>query len=145
LKKNNYCGIDIGNNGGVAVISQDGNFVDCQKLKCSNDKICKFLKKYSKNSYFFVEHVHSSPQMGVRSAFTFGQNFGFILGSLTSFGVGFELISPQKWQKKLNCLTKGNKNITKNLAQELFPDVKITHYIADALLIAEYGRKEKEV
>jgi hypothetical protein len=38
-------------------------------------------------------------------------------------------------------MTKGDKNITKRKAQELFPEIKITHAIADSLLIAEYGRR----
>jgi hypothetical protein len=37
-------------------------------------------------------------------------------------------------------MTKGNKNITKQKAQELFPGIKVTHAIADALLIATYGK-----
>jgi hypothetical protein len=41
----------------------------------------------------------------------------------------------------MSCLTKGDKNVTKSRAQELFPEVKVTHAIADALLIAEYGRR----
>jgi len=31
--------------------------------------------------------------------------------------------------------------VSKRKAQELFPAIKITHAIADALLIAEYGRR----
>ncbi len=47
-----------------------------------------------------------------------------------------------RWQKEMGCLTKGDKNVTKRRAQELFPTLKITHAIADALLIAEYGRTQ---
>jgi len=45
------------------------------------------------------------------------------------------------WQKALGCMTKGDKNITKRLASELFPAIKCTHTVSDALLIAEYGRR----
>ena len=41
----------------------------------------------------------------------------------------------------MSWLSKGDKNVTKSRAQELFPELKITHAIADALLIAEYGRR----
>jgi hypothetical protein len=41
----------------------------------------------------------------------------------------------------MQCLTGGDKNISKRRAQELFPSLKITHAVADALLIAEYGRR----
>jgi hypothetical protein len=39
-------------------------------------------------------------------------------------------------------MTKGDKNISKAKAQELFPDKKIIHATADALLIALYGTKQ---
>ncbi len=38
-------------------------------------------------------------------------------------------------------LTKGDKNVSKRRAQELFPALKVTHAIADALLIAEFARR----
>jgi hypothetical protein len=55
-------------------------------------------------------------------------------------------VAPKKWQARLNCPTRGDKNISKNLAIKVFPfltDAKgkstITHGTADALLIALYG------
>jgi hypothetical protein len=39
-------------------------------------------------------------------------------------------------------MTKGDKNVSKRKAQELFPQIKVNHYIADALLIAAYGAKQ---
>jgi hypothetical protein len=41
----------------------------------------------------------------------------------------------------MQCLTKGDKNVSKAAAQRLWPKLKITHANADALLIAEYGRQ----
>jgi hypothetical protein len=38
-------------------------------------------------------------------------------------------------------MTKGDKNVTKRMAQQLYPDIKITHANADALLIHEYGKQ----
>lgn len=65
-------------------------------------------------------------------------------------GLRVEYVSPQKWQRALGLLSKGRglgqgdtakKNRNKAKAQELFPGVKVTHAIADALLLAEYGRR----
>jgi hypothetical protein len=64
--------------------------------------------------------------------------------ALTAAGIPFERVTPQKWQKAMGCMTKGDKNVSKRRAQELFPQLKITHAIADALLIAEYGRKQNQ-
>ena len=82
--------------------------------------------------------------MGVKSAFTFGQGFGHIEMALTAAGIPFERVSPQKWQKAMGCLTKGDKNVSKRRAQELFPHLKVTHATADALLIAAYGRRNEQ-
>jgi len=42
----------------------------------------------------------------------------------------------------MGCMTKGDKNVSKRRSQELFPQIKVTHAIADALLIASYGAKQ---
>jgi hypothetical protein len=90
----------------------------------------------------YLEQVYSSPQQGVKSAFTFGNGFGHLEMALTAAGIPFTRVRPQIWQKELNCLTGGQKNITKQRAQELFPSIKVTHAIADALLIAKYGTQQ---
>jgi Holliday junction resolvasome RuvABC endonuclease subunit len=90
----------------------------------------------------YLEQVHSSPQMGVKSAFTFGNGFGHLEMALTAAGIPFERVRPQVWQKAMGCMTKGDKNVSKKRSQELFPQIKVTHAIADALLIASYGAKQ---
>jgi hypothetical protein len=62
--------------------------------------------------------------------------------ALTAAGIPFERVRPQAWQKTMGCMSKGDKNVTKSKAQELFPSMKITHAIADSLLIAKYGTKQ---
>jgi len=85
------------------------------------------------------------PSQGVSSTFKFGKHYGFLRGILISLGIRFLEISPQTWQSKLKCRTKGNKNISKAMAQQLFPEIKITHATADALLIAEYMKMEYKI
>ena len=80
--------------------------------------------------------------MGVKSAFTFGNGFGHLEMALTAAAIPFERVRPQVWQKATGCMTKGDKNVSKRRAQELFPSIKVTHAIADALLIASYGAKQ---
>jgi hypothetical protein len=90
----------------------------------------------------YLEQVHSSPQMGVKSAFTFGNGFGHLEMALTAAGIPFERVRPQVWQKVMSCMTGGDKNVSKRKAQELFPHIKCTHATSDALLIAEFGRRK---
>lgn len=85
------------------------------------------------------------PQPGSRM-FTFGRNFGFLLGVLTCLSARVVLVRPQKWQGFLGLGTsEGNrtkwKNKLKSKAQNLYPDLDITLAISDALLLLEYGAK----
>ena len=89
----------------------------------------------------YLEKVHSMPRQGVASTFKFGTSYGFCLGLLTSLLVPFEEVTPSKWQTFMKCKTGGDKNVTKAAAQRLHPRTKVTHKNADALLIAEYGRR----
>jgi hypothetical protein len=76
------------------------------------------------------------------SAFTFGRGFGGLEMALTAAGIPYRTVLPLVWQLRIiGAGTKGNKNLSKAHAGRLFGgEVKVTHAIADALLIAEYGR-----
>lgn len=138
-------GCDPGKNGGLAWIC-DGR--PCaEKLPESPYDLATLLRGIIREEslgmvYAYVEKVSSSPQMGVVSAFTFGRGIGMIEGVLATLEIPVTFVRPQQWQKALGCLTKGNKNVSKLKAQQLFPALKITHAIADALLIAEFGRRD---
>ena len=95
----------------------------------------------------WIEKVGYMPGDGGMGSFTFGRIAGLLAG--LSWGQGWEphYVYPMMWQSALGCLTRGNKNVSKNKAISLFPTYHaerprgITHGIADALLIAEYGRR----
>jgi Holliday junction resolvasome RuvABC endonuclease subunit len=145
-KMNIYIGIDPGINGGIAVIHS--NSAVAYKMPQTNSDLWELIleiKEISKIEELHIkcclEAVSSSPQMGVCSAFTFGQGFGHLEMALTAARIPYERVRPQAWQKTMGCLTKGDKNVSKRRAQELFPAIKVTHAIADALLIGEYARR----
>jgi len=141
-------GIDVGKQGAIAWIT-DGKACVEKMPDTLKDlwelilDISGIAARYTKpdDVKAYIEQVSSSPQMGVVSAFSFGQGYGNLEMALTAAGIPFERVRPQVWQKALGCMSKGNKNVTKAKAQELFPHMKITHNVADALLIAEYGRR----
>ena len=135
-------GIDPGQSGGLAIRTGDNvyAFKMPETERDIHDLIYDFGFKYD-NIIVFLESVHSMPGQGVVSSFKFGRGYGFLRGIITSLQYPLHDVSPQKWQKALGCLTKGDKNVTKQKAQQLFPKLKITHAIADAVLIAEYGRR----
>jgi hypothetical protein len=143
-------GIDPGVGGGLAAISDPGQVSDCMKLKDATEAdIADWFRWFEHESAAgivgaraFVEKVSASPQMGTVSCFTFGRAYGFLRGLLIALQIPFEEVSPQRWQKDMQCLSGGDKNVTKARAQQLWPHEKITHANADALLIAEWGRRQ---
>jgi crossover junction endodeoxyribonuclease RuvC len=135
-------GIDPGTNGGIAWITDGKPCVE--KMPDTLQDLWELFRDISSEGdcRAYLEQVHSSPQMGVVSSFTFGNGFGHLEMALTAAGIPFERVRPQVWQKAMGCMTKGDKNVSKRKAQELFPQIKVTHAIADALLIASYGAKQ---
>lgn len=134
-------GIDPGKSGGIASFDFDG--VRADPMPATVGDLIDYLRPLAcaGTCKAYVERVHSSPQMGVVSAFTFGRGLGNLEAACQAFGIALVWITPATWQRALGCLTKGDKNISKRRAQELFPSLKITHATADALLIAEYARR----
>jgi len=136
-------GIDPGANGAIAWI--ENNKVCVEKtphnLKELFDLFHSITFDLKGGCFAYLEQVNSSPQMGVVSAFSFGNGFGHLEMALVGNEIPFDRVRPQLWQKAMKCMSKGDKNVTKNKAQELFPNIKVTHAIADALLIAEYGNR----
>ena len=135
-------GIDPGVNGGIAWITDGKPCVE--KMPDTLQDLWELLRDIASEGdcHAYLEQVHSSPQMGVVSAFTFGNGFGHLEMALTAAGIPFTRVRPQVWQKELGCMTKGDKNISKRKAQELFPSMKVNHATADSLLIATYGTKQ---
>ena len=74
-------------------------------------------------------------------------NRGLCVMALTAAGIPFVEVSPAKWQKPFGLYGQKHKSDTekknshKRVAQQLFPALKITHAVADALLIAEWLRR----
>lgn len=138
-----FIGIDPGKKGALAYVGRDTEHgYTCTLDKLTEQDIWKQLAEWEIDSTFaVVEKVHSSPQMGVKSAFTFGRGYGVLVACLTAAQIPFVEVTPSKWQRSLGCLTKGDKNVSKRKAQQLFPTTKITHGNADALLIATYCRQ----
>jgi len=141
-------GIDVGASGAIAWIDERGK--SCvEKMPDTLQDLWELVVSISLNAgtgglgvRAYLEAVSSSPQMGVVSSFSFGRGYGNLEMALTAAGIPFERVRPQVWQKAMGCMTKGNKNISKQKAQELFPDKKVIHATADALLIALYGSRQ---
>jgi Holliday junction resolvasome RuvABC endonuclease subunit len=150
LEPGGFIGIDPGVQGGIAaIVINDAGEAYCVQKFPLKDKTEADISQWlwglndgANDMYVAViEKVSSSPQMGVVSAFTFGRSYGFLRGCLSSLGFPYVEVRPQAWQKAMGCLSKGQKNVTKARAQQLYPGEKVTHATADAMLLATYCRR----
>lgn len=136
-----WIGLDPGQSGGIGFIREDG-VTWAEKMPETDKDLSELLSEKADSwaeVFACLESVHSMPGQGVASSFKFGEGFGKLQMALCCNSIPYDRVTPQKWQKELSCLTKGDKNVSKRRAQELFPMVpRITHNIADALLIAKY-------
>lgn len=156
-----YAGIDPGLEGAVAVIDtgddpididfhdtptyQDGRRTRIDVGRCAG--LIRTLQTAGL-THVTIEKVTSSPQMGVVSAWSFGMGFGVWLGILAALGVPHALVSPQTWKKAMMGGEPKEKGASRVVAARLYPlqteeslSRKKDHNRADALLLAEYGRR----
>lgn len=138
-------GIDPGKSGGVSFFHND--WIHVEKMPAEPKDLADLLSTYTENEtpVAYIEQIYLPA--GKAGALTFGAAWGGNLAVLNMLGIKTELVRPQVWMKYLDCMTKGDKNVTKNRASELFgrvsyedgKTVPITHWSSDALLIGYYG------
>lgn len=148
-----YVGVDPGVTGGIAALWADGRVLCVRRMPDTVHDLVEALRDISDQAigagatcHAVLERVNAGVfargrRMGVVSAFTFGRGVGRIEASLAAAAMSYDEVMPAKWQQYMGCLSKGDKNVTKRRAQQLFPKQKVTHAIADALLIAEFCRR----
>lgn len=141
-----YVGIDPGASGGIAFVSFLNGRVKAQSLEAMPKTERDVADLFSPGIVLAcIESVHAMPQQGVSSSFTFGRNYGFLRGCLIALHLPFQEVTPRMWQKALGVTPKGKeesktefKNRLKAMAQQRFPEERITLATADAVLIALY-------
>jgi len=152
----NIIGIDPGVTGAVAIISRSGvGLYDTPTALVKVGKTARTeympaemaaLLRGERNAHVFIEKVGAMPGQGVTSMFGFGKGFGLWLGILSALEIPYTLVTPQAW-KKLMMSGMADKDAARTRAQQLFPGAaaalsrKKDIGRADALLIAEYGRR----
>lgn len=140
-----YLGIDPGQKGGIAVISEYGIDV----FPYSDDTLKAVAKSLTAvDVRCCLEQVHSMPRQGVSSTFKFGVSYGYIKGVLEARGISYQEIPPQRWKKEFGL--NSDKTASIDVCKRLFPgvDLKATPRcrtdhdgMAEALLMAEYARR----
>jgi hypothetical protein len=105
------------------------------------------LKWRDRDVRFFIEKVHSFPGSSARSMFSFGQGYGEWRGEVVALGFSLTEVEPARWKGALMDGLGREKDAARYRAALLFPTVahlfarKNDDGRAEALLIAEYGRR----
>ena len=162
-----YIGIDPGLDGALAYISTGGDPEDVRVYdtptlvvqgKNSHRRVYNLARmhqilsgiigdKPSLRLDAYIENVHAMPGQGVRSMFTMGFGLGAWHGLLAALQIPYYPVTPQRWKKTVLDGMGHDKDASRAQAVRLFPFVadqlarKKDDGRADALLIAEYGRR----
>lgn len=149
-------GVDPGKLGGFAVLDMEGNVIDIHKMPETPQDILEYLRRFCRTELFgndyvcYMERVGTGmPGQSSKATATFARHNGHLEMALLALGIKTNEVTPAKWMKyyqlgKSSDYSKTEwKNRLKGKAQQLFPNENVTLAIADALLIAEYGRKQE--
>lgn len=149
-----YLGIDPGLGGGIAALDEAGRVLLVEKMPTTPKALLDMLTGVAETwtTRAVLEKVGVTPQMGVVSAGTFMKGVGHLEMGLLAADILHVMVAPLRWQKVMGVLQERvpgvkrlpgskDKNINKWAAAKLFPEQKVTHAVADALLLAEYCRR----
>jgi len=109
--------------------------------------VCEFIKSVSSHvDAAVIERVNASPNMGVVSAFRFGEGFGVLCGALVYAGIQNVVMAyPNVWKADLGLDRSKKKSLA--MAIEIFKQDKSLFKLskfdgrAEAALLAWFGRK----
>lgn len=149
-------GIDPGVNGGIAVLGMDGCIIFVRKMPETPQDILDCLRKFAGTELFgseavcYLEKVGTGmPGQSSKATATFARHCGHLEMALLALGIKTNDITPNKWEKSYQLGKSSDysktewKNKLKAKAQQLFPKERVTLAVCDALLLAEYGRKQE--
>ena len=148
-----FIGIDPGKSGGCGMIVIEDGVETSISWKFPKDISLLSVGLMSiipaglslEDVHVMIEHVHAFPNQGSVSTFSFGQNLGQWEGTLYANEFEFNYVNPKQWiywygvKKGLD--KKDRKRILLDKAKELFPNMKITFNVSDAMLIAHYCKE----
>lgn len=150
-----YIGIDPGIHGGLACINSKMEIISAVKMPKTDKEVWAWLDDLPFECYKVatIEEITPRPTFFkgkssiLRSTCILYGSYRFLSGMLAAADIPFNTLVPQAWQKKLGHV-KGHrlkrkeekdsswKNMLKDLAQDRFPQAKVTLSTADALLLA---------
>jgi hypothetical protein len=107
-----YVGIDNGLAGGIVLLNDKCEIIEKWIMPVVKgektefniveiNRIFETIRYNYENVIVGLEKAHVRPVQGIRAAFTTGYCLGMFQGILTSKGLGYEVINPSVWMKKV--------------------------------------------
>lgn len=156
-----FIGIDPGLKGAIAFLRSTDLVRIVPTPTCGNEYdefemselIAIEVAKEERVAGAYIEQVQAFPGQGRSSAVKIGLGQGLWRMALTTCGVSRTIVNPRKWQRVMfaGVSKQDTKKMSIIAAKRLFPGVSLRrtekcrtddHNMADALLIAEYGRRQ---
>lgn len=154
-------GIDPGLDGAIAFLLDSGSPTRVQPMptlketktkRGLDEQMIVQLLDHRKEAITLVviEKAQSMPHQGVSSCFNYGAGWGLLRGICAGLRLSYTLVHPTTWKKTM-CKDAGKgKDASIIVAKRLWPTINLLPTprsrkdhdgMADALLIAEYGRR----
>ena len=145
-------GIDPGQRGGI-VILENGQIID-RTLLVNVTPDSWLSRRFVKIVY--IEEAQTMPKQGIVSAFTYGRDFGYLLGTLSGKFI-VNMVAARTWTKRIHQQaprSKCPKNRSLWVAKQVWPEEtwlatersRVPHDgLVDAALIALYGHLAEKV
>jgi hypothetical protein len=152
-----FLGIDPGKTGAIAILAPTfTEAIDTPLDEATGDidpdemsRIVGGACSFRRPVVCAIERAQSMPQQSCVSTFTYGMGYGLWLGVLAAHRVSvFLRVRPHDWKKKMLPVGANlkDKMVSIRAARELFPNVDLGKRSdggrAEALLVAEFGRRE---
>lgn len=162
LAINCVMGIDPGSGGGIAIYIAGERFPEVRTAKMPNDisELGEFFGYYKENykPIVFLEKLSVRPddvflEAGGKALGKLYRiqkmmaNFEHLKALMETTGIPYVMVHPASWQTALKLRINGfkeekrdRKRRYKDYAEKLYPQMKVTLWNADALLIMHFGR-----
>ena len=146
----NYCGIDVGFSGAIAILGWDGDvlqtnempIIQVGKKRELNEPNIKCILDSFQPLIVGIEKAQVMPGQGISSSGRYMCSYGFLRGVCVGLGLEHQLIHPRTWKKAMMPDMPKEKEASIMRVGQLYPDVvlerKKDHGIADAILIARH-------
>jgi crossover junction endodeoxyribonuclease RuvC len=145
-----FIGIDPGLDGGIARIEHELTFC-CRmptvkigtKRMVNTQAVRDIIVDCGPVDLVMLEDVNAGAVKSVMSAFAFGRGYGRVEATIECLDRPYAYVSSPTWTKALGITRGAGKDEHIAVAARLFPNYRdaLTDGMADALLIAEYGRR----